>query len=269
MMEEGMLGFLGAGKMAEALMSGAIRGGVVEASKVLACDIVAARREDLAGRFGVCTTEDPFEVVGRCPRIVLAVKPQDLGDLLAKVAPKLTSGHLVFSIAAGKRLDWLQKIAPEARFVRVMPNLALMVGEGMCAYCPGALATDADAAQAERLLGCSGRVVRLPESCFDAVTALSGSGPAFFAKVMVDLALAAEAEGLPADAARLLAMQTMLGTARYLMETKQDPAAFIKAVSSPKGTTVAGLDVMAASDLESILGQTIHAAARRSHELSL
>ncbi len=268
-MNDGMLGFLGAGKMAEALMSGAIRSGVVEASNVLACDVVAARREDLANRLGIGTTEDPFEVVARCSRIVLAVKPQDLGDLLAKVAPKLTRGHLVFSIAAGKRLDWLQKIAAEARFVRVMPNLALMVGEGMCAYCPGNYATADDAVQAERLLGCSGRVVRLPESCFDAVTALSGSGPAFFAKVMVDMARAAEDDGLPSDAARLLAMQTMLGTARYLMETKQDPAAFIKAVSSPKGTTVAGLDVMNDSDIATVLGQTIHAAAHRSYELSL
>ena len=269
MMNDGMLGFLGAGKMAEALMSGAIRGGVVEARNVLACDIVAARREDLAARLGVGTTGDPMEVAARCRRIVLAVKPQDLGALLAKVAPVLTREHLVFSIAAGKRLEWLQGIAAEARFVRVMPNLALMVGEGMCAYCPGALATEEDAAEAERLLGCSGRVARLPESCFDAVTALSGSGPAFFAKVMVDLAAAAEADGLPADAARLLAMQTMLGTARYLIETRQDPAEFIRAVSSPKGTTVAGLDVMNGSDIGAVLGETIHAAARRSRELSL
>lgn len=268
-MEQQTLGFLGAGKMAEALMSGAMAGGVVDPSRVLACDISVARRADLAARLGIAVTDDPLAVVARCRRIVLAVKPQDLGDLLRKVASGLTSSHLVFSIAAGKRLEWLQKLAPEARFVRVMPNLALMVREGMCAYCPGALATEDDAAEAERLLGCSGRVIRLDESCFDAVTALSGSGPAFYAKVMVDMAIAAEAEGLPPEAARLLATQTMLGTARYLIETKQDPAAFIQAVSSPKGTTVAGLDVMADSDLATVLGQTIHAAARRSHELSL
>ncbi|MGI6494567.1 MAG: pyrroline-5-carboxylate reductase [Kiritimatiellia bacterium] len=263
------LGFLGAGKMGEALMAGALRGGVAAPASVFACDVAEARRADLAARYGIETTADPAFVAARCNTLVLAVKPQDLEALLRTVSPLLTSEHLVFSIAAGKRLEWLEALAPRSRLVRVMPNLPVQVGAGMCAYCPGARATETDCAAAERLLGCSGRVVRLEESCFDAVTALSGSGPAFFAKVMMDMASSAVAEGLPEDAARLLALQTMFGTARYLLETGQDPAAFIQAVASPKGTTAAGLDVMSESDLAEVLGRTIRAAARRSRELSL
>jgi len=150
-----------------------------------------------------------------------------------------------------------------------MPNLAVMVGEGMSVFCIGSQAKPSDRKLAARLLGCCGRVVELDERHFDAVTALSGSGPAFFTYLMSALADAAEAEGLPAGAARLLAEQTMLGAARYLLETGIDPTEFVQAVASPKGTTAAGLKVLDASAVRRILGRTIQAAARRSHELSM
>lgn len=263
------IGFLGAGKMAEAILAALIRNRVVPAASIAACEISAERRADLRKRYRIRMHESPAELVAASDAVFLAVKPQDLDALLADVAPALRSRHVLISIAAGKTLADLQKRAGRgARLVRVMPNLAVLVGEGMSAFCLGRHAKPADRRLAVRLLGCCGKVLELPERQFDAVTALSGSGPAFFAYVLSCLAKAAEDEGLSAASARLLAGQTMLGAGRYLLETGRDPAAFIQAVASPKGTTAAGLAVLDASDIAQVLKQTIRAAAGRSRELS-
>ena len=263
------IGFLGAGKMAEAILAALIRTGFVSVSAVMACDVVSGRRTVLRRRYRVATTDSAEELVGTCEVVFLAVKPQDLDALLRRIAPLLGTRHLLVSIAAGKTLKNLQRLAGKSvRIVRVMPNLAVMVGEGMSAFCLGRQARPADRRLVARLLGCCGQVVELQERYFDAVTALSGSGPAFFAYVMAALAGGAEDEGLPAPAARLLAEQTMLGAARYLLETGREPAEFIQAVASPKGTTAAGLAVLDASRIREILGRTIRAAAQRSRELS-
>jgi len=264
------IGFLGAGKMAEAILSALIRNQVVPASQIVIHDVVADRRAHMRHRYKVRTAATATELVEDCEVVVLAVKPQDLDELLRHIAPSLNKKrHVVISIAAGKTLAQLQKLAGrQIRIVRVMPNLAVMVGEGMSAFCLGASARPADRKLAARLLGCCGRVVELKERHFDAVTALSGSGPAFFTYLMAAFAEEAEAEGLPAEAARLLAEQTMLGAARYLLETGIEPKDLIQAVASPKGTTAAGLAVLEASPLRRILGKTIQAAAQRSHELS-
>ena len=263
------IGFLGAGKMAEAILSALIRNQVVPASEIRICEVVAARRAFMRRRYKVGTATTPMELVESCDVVILAVKPQDLGELLTQVSPALNKRHVLISIAAGKTLPYLQKLAGRhVRLVRVMPNLPVMVGEGMSVFCLGRQARPADRKLATRLLGCCGRVVELGERHFDAVTALSGSGPAFFTYLMASFSEAAVAEGLPAEAARLLAEQTMLGAARYLLETGMEPNEFVKAVASPKGTTAAGLAVLEASAVRKVLGQTIQAAARRSQELS-
>ncbi|MFZ4394679.1 MAG: pyrroline-5-carboxylate reductase [Kiritimatiellia bacterium] len=263
------IGFLGAGKMAEAILSALIRNRIVPASNMLIRDVVAQRRTHLRRKYKVRVAATTTELVHACDVIILAVKPQDLDELLVHIAPALGRHHVVISIAAGKNLAHLQKLAGrQVRLIRVMPNLAVMVGEGMSAYCLGRQARPADRKLAARLLGCCGRVVELHERHFDAVTALSGSGPAFFTYLMAALADAATAEGLPADAARLLAEQTMLGAARYLLETGIAPAELIQAVASPKGTTAAGLAVLESSSVRQILVHTIQAAAHRSRELS-
>ena len=233
------------------------------------CEVIAERRAFLRRRYRVGVTDAAGDLVRDCPVVFLAVKPQDLDGLLAQVAPLLGARHLLVSIAAGKTVKRIQRLAGRAvRVVRVMPNLAVMVGEGMSAFCAGPRARPADRRLVARLFGSCGRVVELQERHLDTVTALSGSGPAFFAYVMAALADAAEGEGLPAPAARLLAGQTMLGAARYLLETGRAPAEFIQAVASPKGTTAAGLAVLDASEIRAILGRTIRAAAQRSRELS-
>ncbi|MDD5705280.1 MAG: pyrroline-5-carboxylate reductase [Kiritimatiellae bacterium] len=264
-----MIGFLGVGKMGEAILASLLKGGVAKAADIVACDAVPDRLRLVRRRYRVATAALPEEVAAKCDIVFLAVKPQQLDPLLAALAPALTRRHLLISIAAGKTLSRLQTLAGgKARLVRVMPNLPVMAGAGMSAFCLGVRATPRDRRAVARLLACSGEVIELEERHFDAVTALSGSGPAFFTRVMVGLADAAVRLGLPREASRRLALQTMFGTARYLLETGQDPEVFVKSVTSPQGTTAAGLAIMDSSSLRAILTGTIAAAARRSRALN-
>jgi pyrroline-5-carboxylate reductase len=264
-----MIGFLGAGKMGEAILAALIRGKQAGARQILACDVAADRLEQIRQRHRIQVTSHPLALAAACDIIFLAVKPQDLDAALAALAPDLTKRHLLISIAAGKTVARVQELSGgRARVVRVMPNLNVSVGEGLCAFTLGTGARAGDRKRVAALLGCCGQVAELEERHFDGVTALSGSGPAFFAYLMQAMADAAEGLGLPSDAARLLANQTMLGTGRYLRETGQEPAAFIQAVCSPKGTTAAGMAVLEKSTVRAVLGRTIQAAARRSRELN-
>jgi pyrroline-5-carboxylate reductase len=262
------IGFVGAGKMAEAIMAALIRNKTAAPNEVLACDISAERRDAIRRRLGIGVYSKADAVVDAADVIVLAVKPQDLQAALEPVAARVTGRQLVLSIAAGKTLAFLEALLPAARVVRVMPNLPSLVGEGMSVFCAGSRATGRDRARARSLLASFGKVLELPETAFDAVTALSGSGPAFIAHVLEAMENGAAALGLERADARLLALQTMLGTARYLAERGDEPKEFIAAVASPKGTTAAGLAVLDASDVAVVLARTLEAAARRSRELS-
>ena len=261
------VGFLGAGKMAEAIVDALYVGGKVAWDSMI-CDKSKERRDLMAKEYQVAVTECPVEVVKACKVLVLAVKPQDLDALLADIKKHLTAKHLLISIAAGKTLAALKKAAgTKPRIVRVMPNLAMTVLEGMSVYCAAANATPADKRLVARIFKYASEVLELPEKHFDAVTALSGSGPAFFAYILNAMAEAAIALKLPSDAAHLLAQQTLIGTGIYLQNTGRDVGEFIKAVASPKGTTAAGLAVLEQSDIKAILAKTLTAAATRSAEL--
>lgn len=263
------IGFLGAGKMAEAIMAALAQSGLCEPWDVTACDKSEERRDWIAKQFGVAVTDDVAQTVKESQVLVLAVKPQDLDALLGGVKELLTDKHLLISIAAGKTLAALKKAAGhKPRLVRVMPNLALMVQEGMSVYCTGKGAKPADKRLVELIFGGAGSVLELPERHFDAVTALSGSGPAFVAYVMQAMVEGAVALKLPKDAARLLAEQTLIGTGIYLQNTGRETAEFIQAVASPKGTTAAGLKVLEKSSVKAVLAKTLAAAAARSSELS-
>ena len=262
------IGFVGAGKMAEAMLAGLIRRGAVAPGDLLASDVSAERLQQLGARLGIGTTAENAAVPAFAPTVFLAVKPQQLDAVLAELAPRLDERHLLLSIAAGKRLERLEALAPRARVIRVMPNLPCTVGEGMSAFARGARATPADAAAAAELLGCFGRALEVRESALDAVTALSGSGPAFFAYLLDSLARAAEAEGLARNDALLLAEQTMLGTARLLLDQGLAPADLAAAVTSARGTTAAGREVLENGEVARLLAATLRAAAARSRELS-
>ena len=262
------LGFLGAGKMAEAVLSGVLKSGGVKPQDVTACEQFAERREFLRGKYGITVTPEAADLQG-ADVIVLAVKPQDLANALAGVAQWVSARHLVVSIAAGWTLARLEAALPAgARVARVMPNLPILAGEGMSAYAAGSSASREDAECVRWIFSRSGVAEEMPEELFDGVTALSGSGPAFFAYALRAFAAAAEARGMPRDVAARFALQTLVGTAAYLRETNQTPDDFMRAVASPKGTTEAGLKALDAADAANVLGKAIDAAWSRSAELS-
>lgn len=261
------IGFLGAGKMGGAIMTSLIQAKITRPSGIRVCDAVPARLEQLAADFGV-KPSTVAEVVAASDVVFLAVKPQDLGALLESIPAECVAKPLFISIAAGKRVEWLEARMPRARIIRSMPNLAVSVGLGMTAFCGGTKTKKSDLRLAATLLGSTGKALELPEEQLDAVTALSGSGPAFLSYVVQAMIDGGVAIGLSAETAKVLALQTMLGTATVLANGSIGVADFIKSVTSAKGTTAEGLAVLEKSAVSGTLKRTLAAAARRSRELS-
>ncbi len=264
------VGFIGGGKMATAIISDLVRSRIVHAHDIFVCDLSEERRRILKRRHGVNVYADNKMLLGVTEIVFLAVKPQNQDAVLDEIAEEVTPNHLLISIAAGRKLAHIEEMLPShARVVRVMPNLAAMISEGMSVFCMGNNATVDDRKKIITLLSCFGQVLELPEAQFDAVTALSGSGPAFFAYLLAQMVHAAEKLGLEHNAAALLAEQTMLGTAMLLAKGEFTADELIKAVSSAKGTTVAGMEVLQNSNLPEVIDKTLSAAAKRSKELSI
>lgn len=243
------IGFLGAGKMAHGILSA-----MTDASPVVLSSLDDNRN---------------VEVAQTCDLIFLAVRPQDVDAVAAEVRPFLTARQTVVSIVAGKTLRRLrQALGPKPGLVRVMPNLALRAGAGMCAICPSPKARGSHVAMVEHVLGEAGATVRLKEKDFDAVTALSGSGPAYFAYMEEAMVEGGVALGLKPSVARLLAEQTMYGTAKFLRESRMPLRAFIDGVCTKGGTTAAGMRILSAPSFKKTVAKTLAAAAHRSRELA-
>jgi len=262
------VGFVGAGKMAEAMIVSLINSKLLAPHEISVSDISADRRHLIKQNFRVNVYSKNQVIPGVADVLFLAVKPQQLTDVLVELADGVGQQHLVVSIVAGKKVGFIQSMLPQARIIRVMPNLPCTVSEGMSVFCMGTTANTSDKQIVSKLLSSFGQVLELPEDKFDVVTALSGSGPAFFSYFLSQMVEAAVKEGLSRKDALLLAEQTMLGTSKLLIEKKQDPVDLIKAVTSAKGTTAAGLSVLDKSDLSNVVSQTIKSAAKRSAELS-
>jgi pyrroline-5-carboxylate reductase len=261
--------FVGAGRMGEALVSGLIRAGGRTKDEI----IVTARREErareLADRHGVQATLSNPEAVGWARTLVLTVKPQDMDILLDQIGEAVTPEHLVITFAAGIRTSFIEsRVADGVPVVRVMSNVPVLVDEAMSVISPGAAADDKHLAVAEELLGSVGRVIRLPEVHQDAVTATSGSGPAYFAllcEAMIDGCILL---GLSRDVATELIVQTMLGTAKMLRDTGQHPVELREMVTSPGGTTIAAIRVLEQDGVRAAFLNAIDAARQRSTELA-
>jgi pyrroline-5-carboxylate reductase len=261
-------GFLGAGKMATALARGWIDAGLAAPARVLASDPVPPAREAFAGVTGARVTADNREVVAGSDVLVLAVKPQSMAALLAEVRPAVAARHLTVSIAAGVGLKALAEgLGPERRLVRVMPNTPCLVGASAAGYAVGPGATPKDVALVDRLLNAVGRAFRLPEHLLDAVTGLSGSGPAFVYVMIEALSDGGVRVGLPRDVATALAAQTVLGSAKMVLETGTHPGVLKDQVTSPGGTTIAGLHALERGGLRAALIDAVEAATRRATEL--
>lgn len=263
------LGVIGCGKMGTALVEGAVRAGVAGSGEITGCDPIPAARDAFAKATGAKVFAGIAEVAAVSDVLLLATKPQDIAGALAEAA-KSADGQprLVISIAAGVTLAALEAGSPENfRVIRAMPNTPALVGKGAAAFCLGGRATSADAEAATSLLGAVGLATQVQEKLMDAVTGLSGSGPAYVYLIIEALADGGVKNGLArADAIRLAA-QTVLGAAAMVMETGEHPAVLKDMVTSPGGTTIAGLAEMEKSGVRSALIGAVTAATRRSAEL--
>ena len=264
----GKIAIIGGGKMGEAILSGLVNGAMFDLDSVHVAEPGEERREFLSSRYGIACYENGCEITNPTT-VILSIKPQ----VLPEVCRELTSTpgfdpKRVVSIAAGITTTTLQSLFPDAAVIRVMPNAPLMVGAGMSAVC---IASDTSRTEGEiirELFALMGEAVLLDESMLNAVTAISGSGPAYFALFTEELIRAAEMIGLAPDDARLLAVQTLIGAARYIELMDATPEELRIAVTSPKGTTAAALDEFRAQGLDGVLLAAVKAAVKRAEELA-
>jgi pyrroline-5-carboxylate reductase len=269
-MSERRVAFLGGGRMGEALLSGLIRSGGRSREELM----VTARREErakeLSDKLGVAATLSNDDAVRWAETIVLTVKPQDMETLLQQISESVTSDHLVVTFAAGIRTSFIERhMPPQTPIVRVMSNVPVLVDEAMSVISPGRHAEDKHLAVAEELLGSVGRVIRLPEKHQDAVTATSGSGPAYFfllAEAMIEACILL---GLPRNVATELIIQTMLGSAKMLRDTGSHPVELREMVTSPGGTTIMAIRHLEQAGVRAAFLNAIDAACKRSAELAI
>ncbi|MEJ2032563.1 MAG: pyrroline-5-carboxylate reductase [Deltaproteobacteria bacterium] len=265
----GKLGFIGGGRMAEAMIKGILQAELVTADNILAADPDESRRALLGENYQVTVKAEADEIWRVCDTVVLAVKPQILVKLLESYREQVAARHLVISIAAGIPLALIEdKLAGTGcRVIRVMPNTPAMVQESASALAGGRHTTADDLAMAKAIFDSFGASVVLDEKALDAVTGLSGSGPAyvfFFIEALIDAGIKT---GLSRPVAEKLVLQTVLGSVKLAMESGEHPAQLRAMVTSPGGTTIAGLHVMARAGFAGIVMDAVEAAARRSREL--
>lgn len=261
------IGFVGVGMMGEALLAGVLRGSIAP-SDVLVCERRRDRAEELRQQYGV-TVVDTLAEVATASTIFLVVKPGDVDGVVRELGPVLTDEHLLVSLAAGISTTAIEQAAGRAvSVIRVMPNTPALVGVGMAAMSPGAHASAAQTETARELLASTGRVVQVPESQQDAVTAVSGSGPAYVFLVLEAMIDAAVSLGLTREIASELATQTVLGAATMASSTGEHPTLLRERVTSPGGTTAAAVAVLEEAGLRSAFTRALRAAKDRSETLA-
>lgn len=261
------LAVLGAGVMGETVLSGLVRAGW-SPDRIIASDRRLQRQLELSARYGIAVLENP-EAAAAVDTVVLVVKPQDMADLLAEIAPALRPGTLVVSLAAGVDTASIEAALPAGTpVVRVMPNTPAQVDEGMAAISPGSASTDEHLRRVTEILSATGRVVALPERYQDAVTAISGSGPAYLFFVVEAMIEGGVHLGLPRDTATELVVQTMLGSAKLLRETGEHPTVLRERVTSPGGTTAAAIRQLEDHKVRAAFLSAIEAARDRSRDLA-
>jgi len=261
------IGFIGAGNMAEALMKGVMSTGLYSADEIIASEVYEPRRKYVSETLRIDVHKDNVKVAEASKFLVLAVKPQQVEEVLGSLKGSLTKDHLIMSIAAGVTLDTLESYVPACRFVRVMPNQPCMVLASASAFSRGSKATDKDCAVVDEVLKAVGISYEVREDLLDAVTGLSGSGPAY-AYMMIDaLSDGGVLMGLPRDISTKLAAQTLLGAAKTILETGEHPAKMKDVICSPGGTTIEAVKMLETFGLKSALIHAVETAANKSKEL--
>ena len=266
-MRDEVIGFVGAGNMAEAIARGVIEKNLYAAGSLRVTDPSHARREVFES-FGVACVPDIASLASACQVIIVAVKPQVLPDILPELSGALTADHLLISICAGvPTTTFGSALAQPVRVVRVMPNTPLQIGLGATALSAGSAATDADLQLAEAVFGAGGETARVTESLLDAVTAVSGSGPAYFYLLTEALIAAGRAQGLDNETARRLAVQTARGAGEMMAAGDLPPEELRARVTSKGGTTEAALKVFDDADFRKLVADAVAAAVQRAGEL--
>ncbi len=267
--ESRRIAILGTGKIGESLLAGLLSSGWRSAAEIVATARRPERARELADRYGVEVTLANGEAVGAAALVVIAVKPQDFDVLLGEIGGLLSPDQTVLSVAAAIPTSAIeQRIAAGVPVVRAMPNAPATVHEGMTGVCAGAHAGDADLELAEELLRHLGAVVRVPERYMDAVTAVSGSGPAYFALLAEAMIEAGILLGLSREISTQLVVQTMLGTAKLLRDEHMHPVELREMVTSPGGTTIRAIRELERSGVRAAFLNAIQAAMERSRELA-
>lgn len=270
MANQNTIAFLGAGNMAGALIKGLLTAGRCRPAQITASDIRKERLAELRRTYGIKTSGDNRRAAASAGVVVLSTKPQVFPDLLPEIASSIRPDGLVLSIAAGVPLSVIESsLPPGSRVIRAMPNTPALVQSGATGLAAGSNATERDLEEARRIFEAVGAVAIVKESLLDAVTGLSGSGPAYVFVFIEALADAGVEMGLSRESAQTLAAQTVLGSARLLMETGEHPAHLKGAVTSPGGTTIAGLQALEAGGLRKAVGDAVRDATRRSRALGM
>lgn len=261
------IGIVGVGVMGEALLAGVINSGSAP-STICIADKRAERLNELQSKYGV-NPSDIAAIAGKCDVILLVVKPQDMGALVDEMAPLIPDTTLIVTIAAGKRTSFIEeRVKPGTSVIRVMPNTPTLVGKGMAAISSGTHATEEDVDFVTNFLAACGEVIVLAEELQDAVTAVSGSGPAYFFYFVEEMVKAAIALGLSEFEASKLTIQTISGAAAMLNESGKSPTTLRENVTSPKGTTAAALASFTDAKTGEIIAAAMKAARDRSQELA-
>ena len=267
-MNFGTIGFLGAGNMADAMIRGLVGRGLVSASSILASAPRPARAVELRERWSVEVTHDNREVASRADLLVLSVKPQILLPVLDGLGDSVREGTLVVSVAAGVPTSAIEaRLGGRARVVRAMPNTAVLVEAGATAIAAGRHATEADLERVRAVFDAIGLTAVVDEGQLDAVTGLSGSGPAYVMLMLEALSDGGVRAGLPRRVSQLLAAQTLLGAARLVLETGTHPAQLREMVTSPGGTAITGLHLLEEAGVRGAIISAVAGAAERSREL--
>ncbi len=261
------IGFIGGGAMAESLIRGILNAKLVMPSQIGVYDISRERMDYLSNSFSITTAPDIPEIVKKADILFLTIKPQVIAGVIDTIAPIVAQTAIVVSVAAGVTIDTLQSRLSEVPIIRVMPNTPVAVGEGMSAMALGKFATKEISDPIAKIFASVGRVVTVNEDAMDAVTGLSGSGPAY-AFVLIDaLADAGVRVGLARQTSIVLAAQTLMGAAKMVLETNEHPAILRDKVTSPGGTTIAGVHVLEQQGVRAALIDAVVAATNRSCEM--
>ncbi|MEJ6573466.1 MAG: pyrroline-5-carboxylate reductase [Akkermansiaceae bacterium] len=263
------IGLIGCGRMGSALIGGIAKSDITTPADITVYDPHAESVETLVNQAGVVAAMSNKDLAVRAETILLAVKPQYVAVVLAEIAELITPDHLLISIAAGVTVEKMEANCPAGtRIIRAMPNTPALIGLGATGIAPGSHASSADLQIARTLLESVGIVSETTEPQLDAVTGLSGSGPAYVYTLIESLTIQAEKEGLPADEALKLATQTVIGAARMVEQTGMTPRELINQVTSPGGTTLAGLASMTEHGFENSIAAGVHAATERSRAIA-